>query len=105
MQEIVPRNKVTCTCRPRSKPTPRLSASSRSSAATRDIYTRVELNYGADACPARSRHAVASPLESRALSQHARSRTGRNGHCKSKLQFRSKSKLQFWIHQKTNAIT
>ncbi|GBP41111.1 Alpha-tocopherol transfer protein [Eumeta japonica] len=38
---------------PRSKPTPRLPASSRSSAATRDIYTRVELNYGADACPAR----------------------------------------------------
>ncbi|GBP41105.1 Protein kinase DC2 [Eumeta japonica] len=53
MQEFIPRNKIARTCRPRSEPTPRLPASSRSSAATRDIYTRVDLNCGADARPAR----------------------------------------------------
>ncbi|GBP11222.1 hypothetical protein EVAR_6040_1 [Eumeta japonica] len=55
MQEIVPRNKIACTCRTRSRATPWLLAPSRSSPATRDIYLRVDLNYTeqTDVCPAR----------------------------------------------------
>ncbi|GBP96161.1 hypothetical protein EVAR_64493_1 [Eumeta japonica] len=45
MQEIVPRNKIARTCRPRSRATPRFLAPSRSLTATGDIYLRVDLNY------------------------------------------------------------